>query len=88
MFINSIEINADEYIQGQISHLHVQINELKDGLHDMKKSYCNPEAVLTKEHSCKKDPEQELKDLKSCLQSEANTSVLPPVTVVTVGPTP
>ena len=67
-------------MQGQISDLHVQINELKDTLCDMKKSYCNAEAVLTKEHSC-------IKDLKSHLQSEANASVLPPVTVVTAGPT-
>ena len=47
-FINSIKIDADECIQGQISNLHVQINELKDALCDMKKSYCNAEAVLTK----------------------------------------
>ena len=33
-FINSIEINADQHIQGQLSNLHVQINELKDSLHD------------------------------------------------------
>ena len=30
IFINSIEINADQHVQGQISDLHVQINELKD----------------------------------------------------------
>ena len=44
--------------------------------------------VVTKEHSREKDLEQELKELKSCSQSEVNTSVLPPVTVATVGPTP
>ena len=32
MFINSIKIDADQRIQGQLSHLHVQINELKDFL--------------------------------------------------------
>ena len=63
-FINSIEIDADEHMQGQTSDLHAQINELKDALHDTKKSYCNAEAVLTKEHSHVKDLEQELKDLK------------------------
>ena len=57
-------------------------------LHDMKKSYCNAEGALTKEHSHVKDLEQELKDLKSHLQSEVNTSVLLPVTMVTAGPTP
>ena len=51
MFINSIEIDADQCIQGQLSDLHAQINELKDTLCDAKKSYCNMEAVLTKEHS-------------------------------------
>ena len=86
-FINSIKINADEHVQGQISNLHAQINELKDTLHDVKKSYCNAEAALTKEHSCIKDLEQELKDLKSCLQSEANALVLLPVTVATAGQT-
>ena len=50
-FINSIEIDADQCIQGQLSDLHVQINELKDSLHNMKKSYRNAEAVLTKEHN-------------------------------------
>ena len=29
-FINSIEINADQHVQGQISDLHAQINELKN----------------------------------------------------------
>ena len=87
MFINSIEINADECVQGQISDLHVQIDELKDTLCDMKKSYCNAEAVLTKEHSHVKDLEQELKDLKSHLQSEVNALVLLPVTMATAGPT-
>ena len=52
----------------------------------MKKSYCNVEAALTKEHSWVKDLEQELKDLKSCLQVEANTSALPPTTLATVEP--
>ena len=37
-FINSIEIDADECIQGQISNLHAQIDELKDALHDVKNS--------------------------------------------------
>ena len=37
-FINSIDINADEWVQGQISNLHAQIDELKDWFHDMKKS--------------------------------------------------
>ena len=50
-FINSIKINADQCIQGQLSDLHVQIDELKDSLCDTKKSYHNVEAVLTKEHS-------------------------------------
>ena len=50
-FINSIEIDADQCIQGQLSDLHGQIDELKDSLHDVKKSYHNTEAVLTKEHS-------------------------------------
>ena len=44
-FINSIEIDANECIQGQISNLHVQIDELKGALRDAKKSYCNAEAV-------------------------------------------
>ena len=51
------------------------------------KTMCKYSILLTKEHSHIKDLEQELKDLKSCLQSEANTSVLPPVTMVTAGPT-
>ena len=55
VFINNIEIDADQHVQGQISDLHVQINELKDTLHDVKKSYHNAEAVLTKEHSHVKD---------------------------------
>ena len=66
-FINSIEINADQRMQGQISNLHVQIDEMMDTLCDAKKSYCNAEAALTKEHSWVKDLEQELKDLKSHL---------------------
>ena len=86
MFINSIEIDADQCIQGQLSNLHAQIHELKDALRDMKKSYCNTEAALTKEHSQAKDLEQELKDLKSCLQVEGNASTLPPTTLVTVEP--
>ena len=84
-FINSIEIDADQHIQGQLSDLHAQIDELKDFLRNMKKSYCNAEAALTKEHSRVKDLEQELKDLKSHLQVEANASALPP-TLVTVEP--
>ena len=47
-FINSIEIDADQRIQGQLSDLHMQINELKNFLRDVKKSYHNAEAVLTK----------------------------------------
>ena len=86
VFINSIEINADQRIQGQLSDLHVQINELKDSLCDTKKSYHNAEAVLTKEHSQVKDLEQELKDLKNCSQAEVNTSALLPTTLVTVEP--
>ena len=50
-FINSIKIDADQCIQGQISDLHVQIDKLKHALCDMKKSYHNAEAALTKEHS-------------------------------------
>ena len=57
-FINSIEIDADQCIQGQLSDLHAQIDELNNSLHDAKKSYCNTEAVLTKEHSRVKDLEQ------------------------------
>ena len=86
MFINSIKIDADQCIQGQLSDLHAQIDELKDSLHDAKKSYHNVEAVLTKEHIRVKDLEQELKDLKSCSQIEANASALPPTTLVTVEP--
>ena len=51
VFINSIEIDADQCLQGQLSDLHAQIDELKDALCDMKKSYHNAEAALTKEHS-------------------------------------
>ena len=63
------------------SEFHLQTNQLSHhspstlcslSLCDAKKSHCNAEAVLTKEHSQVKDLEQELKDLKSCLQSEAN----------------
>ena len=57
MFINNIEIDADQRVQGQISDLHGQIDELKDALHNMKKSYRNTEAALTKEHSHVKDLE-------------------------------
>ena len=85
-FINSIEIDADQRIQGQLSDLHVQIDELKDSLRDTKKSYCNTEAALTKEYSRVKDLEQELKDLKSHSQVEANASPLPPTMLVTVEP--
>ena len=85
-FINSIKIDADLCVQGQISDLHAQINELKDALCDAKKCYRNAEAVLTKEHSWVKDLEQELKDLKSHSQSEVNTSVLPPMTLATAEP--
>ena len=38
-FINSIEIDADQCIQGQLSDLHAQIDELKDSLHDTQKSW-------------------------------------------------
>ena len=86
-FINSIEIDADECVQGQISNLHAQIDKLKDALRDTKKSYCNAEAALTKEHSCIKNLELELKDLNSCSQLEANAPVLPPATVATAEPT-
>ena len=85
-FINSIEIDADQHIQGQLSDLHAQIDELKDSLHDAKKSYRNAEAALTKEHSRVKDLEQELKDLKSHSQVEANASALTPTMLATVEP--
>ena len=85
-FINNIEIDADQCVQGQLSNLHAQINELKDALCDVKKSYCNTEAALTKEHSWVKDLEQELKDLKSHSQVNANASTLPPTTLATVEP--
>ena len=85
-FINSIEIDVDQCIQGQLSDLHAQSNELKDSLCNAKKSYCNVEAVLTQEHSQVKDLEQELKDLKSHSQVKVNTSALPPTTLVTVEP--
>ena len=52
----------------------------------MKKSYCNAEAALTNKHSWVKDIEQELKHLKSHLQSEVNTSMLPPTALATVEP--
>ena len=86
MFINSIEIDTDQCIQGQLNDLQVQIDELKDSLHDAKKSYRNVEAALTKEHTQVKDLEQELKDLKSCLQVEANSSALLQTTLVAVEP--
>ena len=85
-FINSIEIDADQHIQRQLSNLHVQIDELKDSLCHMKKSYHNMEAALTKEHSQVKDLEQELKDLKSHSQVEANASALPQTTSAAVEP--
>ena len=85
-FINSIEIDADQCIQGQLSNLHAQIDELKDALHNAKKSYHNVQAVLTKEHSQIKDLEQELKDIESHSQVEANASTLSPTTLVTVEP--
>ena len=85
-FIISIEIDADQRIQGQLSDLHAQIDELKDSLHNVKKSYCNVEAALTKEHSRGKDLEQELKDLKSRSQVKANASALLPTTLATVEP--
>ena len=44
-FINSIKIDADQHIHGQLSNLHAQIDELKDALCDVKKSYHNVEAV-------------------------------------------
>ena len=47
-FINSIEIDGDQCIPGQLSDLHAQIDELKDSLRDAKKSYHNVEAALTK----------------------------------------
>ena len=47
-FINSIKIDADQRIQGQLSDLHAQIDELKDSLRDVKKLYRNMEAALTK----------------------------------------
>ena len=64
----------------------MQIDELKDTLHNAKKSYRNAEAALTKEHSQVKDLEQELKDLKSHSQFEANASTLLPTTLVTAEP--
>ena len=85
-FINSIEIDADQRIQGQLSDLHVQIDELKDTLCHVKKSYRNAEAALTKEHSRVKDLEQEIKDLKSHSHVEVNTSTLPPTTLAAVDP--
>ena len=85
-FINNIEIDADWRIQGQLSDLHAQIDELKDSLRDTKKSYHNAEAALTKEHSQVKDLEQELKDLKTHLQVEVNAPALPPTMLVIVEP--
>ena len=85
-FINSIEIDADQHIQGQLSNLHAQIDELKDSLRNAKKSYRNAEAALTKEHSRVKDLEQEPKDLKSHSQVEANASALLPTTLAAVQP--
>ena len=77
-FINSIKIDADQCIQGQLNNLHAQIDELKDSLRHTKKSYRNMEAALTKEHSWVKDLEQELKDLEpftsrsECLSTATN----------------
>ena len=48
-FINSIKIDADEWVQGQIINLHAQINEMKDRLHDAKKSLRNTEMARTKD---------------------------------------
>ena len=64
----------------------MQIDELKDTLCNAKKSYRSAEAVLTKEDSCVKDLEQELKDLKNHLKSEVNASALPPMTLATAEP--
>ena len=86
VFINSIKINAHQCIQGQLSDLHAQIDELKDSLCDAKKSYGNAEVALTKEHSQVQDLEQELKDLKNCSQVEANASALPPAMLATIEP--
>ena len=85
-FINSIKIDADQCIQGQLSNLHTQIDELKDALCDTKKSYHNAEATLTKEHSRVKDLEQELKDLRSHSQVKTNASTLPQTTLAAVDP--
>ena len=85
-FINSIKIDADQCIQGQLTDLHVQINAPKDALCNTKKSYHNVDAALTKEHSQVKDLKQELKDLKSHSQVEAKASTLPPTTLATVEP--
>ena len=71
IFINSIKINPNEWVQGQISNLHAQINEMKDWLRDTKKSARTSEAALTKECSQVKDLEQELKDIKSSRTSKA-----------------
>ena len=72
-FVNSIEIDADEQVQGQISNLHAQINEMKDALHDAKKSLRNAEVALTKERSCIKDLEQEpFAGHSKCLSAATN----------------
>ena len=74
-FINSIEIDADQRIRGQLSNLHAQIDELKDFLCGTKKSYHNAEAALTKERSWVKDLEQELPfspSLVQCVQQEVH----------------
>ena len=85
-FINSIKINVDERVQGQISDLHVQIDELKDVLHNTKELTKTAEATLTKEHSWTKDFEQELKDFKSHLPTRTNASTLLPDTLATAEP--
>ena len=67
-------------MQGKISDLHAQVDEMKDALCDLKKSSRNAEAALTKEHS-------QVKDLKSHSKVESNASAPLPTTVVTAGPT-
>ena len=71
MFINSIEIDADQHIQGQLTDLHAQINELKDTLRNTKKSFRNAEAVLTKEHS------QSRSQVKAMTSMDADPNMYP-----------
>ena len=73
--INDIESDADKWVQQQISNLHVQINDLKDLLHDTKRSLKASEATLNKECSHSKVLEQELKDNKSHL-SEMTSHIM------------